>query len=204
MEDVLDLYEEAYDAKRLVICFDEKLYQLVRHTQEPIQASPRHCRREDYEYTREGTCNIFVLVEPKGGKRRVKVTARRTKKDFAECIREMVDVHYAGAEKIRLVLDNLNTHRLCTLYEYFSPSEARRIIKKIEVHYTPKHGSWLNMAEIEISALVRQSLKRRLENAESVARELDIVVEERNRLEKKIHWAFLTEQARVKLAKIYC
>jgi len=130
MEDVLDLYEEAYDAKRPVVCFDEKPYQLVGHALEPIKASPRHSRREDHEYVRKGTCNIFVLVDPKGGKRQVKVTARRTKKDFAECIREMVDVHYAEAEKIRLVLDNLNTHRLSNLYEYFSPSEARRMIKK--------------------------------------------------------------------------
>lgn len=204
MEDILDLYEEAYDARNPVVCFDEKPYQLIGQALEPIKVSTGHPRREDCEYIREGTCNIFVLVEPKGGKRQVKVTERRTKQDFAECIREIVDVYYAGAEKIRLVLDNLNTHRLSSLYETFAPAEARRIIKKLELHYTPKHGSWLNMAEIEISALVQQSLKRRLSNLEAVTRELEAVVRERNRLEKKIYWAFSTEQARVKLARLYC
>lgn len=204
MEDILDLYEEAYDARKPVVCFDEKPYQLIGQALEPIKASAGHPRREDYEYIKEGTCNIFVLVEPKGGKRQVKVTGRRTKKDFAECIREIADVHYAEAEKIRLVLDNLNTHRLSSLYETFSPAEARRIIKRLELHYTPKHGSWLNMAEIEISALVQQSLKRRLGSREVVARELEAVVRERNSLEKKIHWAFSTEQARVKLSRLYC
>jgi hypothetical protein len=204
MEDLLDLYEEAYDVKRPVICFDEKPYQLIENALDPIKASPGTLRREDYEYTREGTCNIFVFVDPKGGKRQIKVTERRTKQDFAECIREMVDVHYAGADKIRLVLDNLNTHRLNSLYETFSPSEARRIIKKLELHYTPKHGSWLNMAEIEISALVQQSLKRRLGNIETVTKELEAVVKERNRLEKRIYWTFSTEQARIKLSKLYC
>jgi len=170
----LDLYEESYDARKPVVCFDEKPYQLIDHALDPIKASPGHRKREDYEYKRRGTCNIFVSVEPKGGKRQVKVTERRTKVDFAYFIREMIDVHYADAEKVRLVLDNLNTHRLSSLYEAFTPEEARRIIKKVEIHYTPKHGSWLNMAEIEISALAQQSLKRRLRNIESVAKELGI------------------------------
>lgn len=203
MEDLLDLYEEPYDAKRPVVCFDEKPYQLIDHALDPIEASPGRRKREDYEYKRRGTCNIFVSVEPKGGKRQVKVTERRTKEDFAHFIREMIDVHYAGVEKVRLVLDNLNTHRLSSLYEAFTPEEARRIIKKIELHYTPKHGSWLNMAEIEISALAQQSLKRRLGSIGSVANELKILVEERNRLERKIHWSFSTERARVKLSRLY-
>jgi hypothetical protein len=203
MEDILDLYEEPYDAKRPVICFDEKPYQLLDHSLEPIKAFPGQIRREDYEYVRQGTCNIFVWVDPKSGRRQAKVTDRRTKRDFAEYIREMVDEHFVGVEKIRLVMDNLNIHRLSHLYEFFPPEEARRLIKRIEVHYTPKHGSWLNMAEIEISALTQQSLRRRLGSVEHLSRELGAIVNERNRLERKITWGFSTEQARVKLARIY-
>lgn len=203
MEDLLDLYEEPYDARNPVVCFDEKPYQLIEHALDPIKASPGHQKREDYEYKRRGACNIFVSVEPKGGKRWVKVTERRTKRDFAHFIREIVDLHYPEAEKVRLVLDNLNTHRLSSLYEAFTPEEARRIIKKIELHYTPKHGSWLNMAEIEISVLAQQSLKRRLRGIEEVARGLKVLVEERNRREKRIYWSFSTEQARVKLSRLY-
>lgn len=203
MEDLLDLYEEPYDARNPVVCFDEKPYQLIEHALDPIKASPGHQKREDYEYKRRGACNIFVSVEPKGGKRWVKVTERRTKRDFAHFIREIVDLHYPEAEKVRLVLDNLNTHRLSSLYEAFTPEEARRMIKKIELHYPPKHGSWLNMAEIEISVLAQQSLKRRLRGIEEVARGLKVLVEERNRREKRIYWSFSTEQARVKLSRLY-
>jgi len=200
----LDLYGEPYDERRPIVCFDEKPYQLVGHTLQPINAAPGRPRKEDHEYVRQGTCNIFVMVDPKGGCRHVKVTERRTKKDFAECIQELVDVHFAHADKIKLVMDNLNTHRLSSLYEHFSPQEARRIIKKLELHYTPKHGSWLNMAEIEISALTQQCLRRRLASIESVTRELKIAVAARNQQKKRIHWGFSTEEARVKLSKIYC
>ena len=160
MEDILDLYEEAHEDQRPVVCFDEKPYQLLGHVFQPIAATPGHTRKEDHEYVRHGTCNIFVMVSPKAGERYVKVTERRTKSDFAYCIRDLVDIHFPRAEQIRLVMDNLSTHKLSSLYEAFSPHEARRIIKKLEVHYTPKHASWLNMAEIEISALTQQCLRR--------------------------------------------
>jgi len=200
MEDVLDLYEEPLDEKNPVVCFDESPVQLVDDVMAPIPAAPGRVRREDYEYERKGTSNLFVFLQPLGGWREVKVTDQRTKKDFAECMKDLVDKHFPDAEKIRLVMDNLNTHRLANLYE---PAEARRIIKKIEVHHTPKHASWLNMAEIEISVLGGQCLKRRISSKEVLERETAAYVSERNARGAKVLWGFSVQDARTKMKRVY-
>jgi len=203
MEDVLDLYEEPLDEKNPVVCFDESPVQLVDDVMAPIPAAPGRVRREDYEYERKGTSNLFVFLQPLGGWREVKVTDQRTKKDFAECMKDLVDKHFPDAEKIRLVMDNLNTHRLANLYEAFEPAEARRIIKKIEVHHTPKHASWLNMAEIEISVLGGQCLKRRISSKEVLERETAAYVSERNARGAKVLWGFSVQDARTKMKRVY-
>jgi hypothetical protein len=203
MEDVLDLYEEPLDEKNPVVCFDESPVQLVDDVMAPIPAARGRARREDYEYERKGTSNLFVFLQPLGGWREVKVTDQRTKKDFAECMKDLVDKHFPDAEKIRLVMDNLNTHRLANLYEAFEPAEARRIIKKIEVHHTPKHASWLNMAEIEISVLGRQCLKRRISSKEVLERETAAYVSERNARGAKVLWGFSVQDARTKMMRVY-
>jgi len=203
MEDVLDLYEEPLDEKNPVVCFDESPVQLVDDVMAPIPAAPGRVRREDYEYERKGTSNLFVFLQPLGGWREVKVTDQRTKKDFAECMKDLVDKHFPDAEKIRLVMDNLNTHRLANLYEAFEPAEARRIIKKIEVHHTPKHASWLNMAEIEISVLGGQCLKRRISSKEVLERETAAYVSERNARGAKVLWGFSVQYARTKMRRVY-
>lgn len=203
MEDVLDLYEEPFDEKRPVVCFDESPVQLVNDVIVPIPADLGRPKREDYEYERNGTSNLFVFLQPLGGWREVKVTDQRTKKDFAECMKDLVDKHFPEAEKIRLVMDNLNTHRLANLYEAFEPEEARRIIKKIEVHHTPKHASWLNMAEIEISVLGGQCLKRRIGSKGALERETAAYVSERNAKRAKVVWGFSVRDARVKMKRIY-
>jgi len=168
MEDVLGVYHRPYDARRPVVCFDEKSKQLVAETRTPIPARGGEPQRDDYEYSRNGTANIFMIVEPLRGWRHVSVTARRTKVDFAHQVRELVDVHYPRAERITLVMDNLNTHGMASLYAAFEPAEARRLVERIEVVHTPKHGSWLNMAECELSAMERQATGRRVADRETL------------------------------------
>ena len=167
MEDVLELYAEPYDPQRPVVCFDETSTQLLADARPPIPAAPGQPRREDYEYRRQGTCNLFLACEPLAGWRQVAVTERRTMQDFAQQMRWLVDEAYPEADLVRVVLDNLNTHRIASLYETFLAAEARRIAKRLEFHYTPKHGSWLNMAEIEFSVLSRSCLGQRLPDATS-------------------------------------
>jgi hypothetical protein len=186
MEDVLDLYESEYDPKNPVVCVDEQPYQLLAQIVEPIEMKAEmsrktdengkkilNVRKEDYEYEREGTCNIFMITEPMGDFRDAKSTKRRTKKDFALLLKDISDIYYPEAEKIRLIEDNLNTHNLKVLYETFPPEEARRIAKRFEMHYTPKHGSWLNIAEIELSVMTRQCTDRRIPDMETLQNELD-------------------------------
>ena len=203
MEDVLDLYEEPYDPKKPVVCFDETPVQMLDNVLAPIPVAPGRVRRQDYEYERKGTSNLFVFLQPLGGWREVKVTDQRTKKDFAECMKDLVDTHFPGAEKIRIVMDNLNTHRLANLYESFAPEEARRIIKRLEVHHTPKHASWLNMAEIEISVLGGQCLKKRIGSKEMLKRETTAYVASRNARQARVLWGFSVTSARIKMKRLY-
>lgn len=203
MEDVLDLYAEAYKAWQPVVCFDERPCQLVSDTLEPLPRKPGRAKRVDYGYERQGVCNAFMLLQPLAGWREVKVTQRRTKQDFAQVMRELVDVHFPHAEKIRVVLDNLNTHTPASLYEVFAPQEARRLLKKLEFHYTPKHASWLNMAEIEFSVMVGQCLKRRIGDQATLMVELSAYVQRRNAAKATICWQFDIQQARTKLGRLY-
>jgi DDE superfamily endonuclease len=203
MEDVIQTYLLPYDAKRPVVCFDEASKQLfgeVRERQLPQRG--KHAKT-DYEYERKGVSNQFMMCEPLRGWRHVKVTDRRTRRDYAECIRELVDVQYPNVEKILLVQDNLNTHSGGSLYDRFPPAEARRILDKIEFHYTPKHGSWLNMAETEIGIMNRQCLSRRLDCQSKLAKEVAVWETNRNIRECRIHWTFTLTVARQKLRKIY-
>jgi len=203
MEDVLDLYQEPFDPLRPVVCFDEVPYQLIGETRTPLPAKPGQRRRIDYEYRRCGTANLFMLVQPLNGWRHVDVTERRTNVDFAQQMRELADVHFPDAEKIRVVLDNLSTHTGAALYEAFEPGEARRILRKLEFHYTPKHGSWLNMAEIEISVLGRQCLNRRIDSPERLRTETHKWETDRNRDGTRTNWRFTVSDARVKLQRLY-
>ena len=203
MEDVLDVYARPYDPKRPVVCVDECSKELRSTPRGNVPIGPRHPKREDYEYARHGTANLFLSVEPLSGWRRVRVTERRTSVDFAEELRLLVDLDYADAEQIVLVTDNLNTHTPACLYEAFSPSEARRIASRIEWHYTPEHGSWLNMAETELSVLSRQCLSQRIETAPALEAEVVAWQEERNASVAKIHWQFTTADARTKLRRLY-
>ena len=204
MEDVLDLYHEEYDRERPVVCFDESSKQLTDDVRPPIKAAPGRVERFDTEYQRNGTRNLFMFCEPKGGWRHVEVTGRRTAVDFAQQMKWLVDEAYPEATVIRLVLDNLNTHKLGSLYEAFEPSEARRIAKGLEFHYTPIHGSWLNMAEIEFSVFSRQCLNRRRVGDEALLRrELTALESERNGAGAVIDWRFSTQDARSKLQHIY-
>ena len=203
MENVLAVYHRPYDEKRPVVCFDEKSKQLVGEVCKPIAARPGEVERCDCEYVRNGTANLFMMVEPLGGWRQVNVTARRTKVDFAMQMKELVDVHYPDAEKITLVMDNLNTHRLSCLYEAFAPDEARRLIEKIEVIHTPKHGSWLNMAECELSVLEKQALGERVENEAMLREGIAIWNADRNTRCKGIDWQFTTPDARINLKRLY-
>ncbi len=203
MEDVLDVYKRPYDPKRPMVCLDETSKQLVGETRTPVLASPGQEARYDYEYKRNGVANLFMMYEPLGGKRRVKVTERRTKPDWAKCVREMVDEMYPQAERVVLVMDNLNTHTPASLYETFPPAEAKRIADRLEIHYTPKHGSWLDMAEIELGILGRQCLARRIDNAEQLKREVAAWETDRNAAEAKADWQFTTTNARIKLKRLY-
>jgi hypothetical protein len=203
MEDVLDLYAEPPDPLRPRLCFDELSYQLVSEARAPVPAAPGRPARVDYEYRREGTCNLFLLARPEAGWRHVEVTDRRTHRDFAEQMRFAVDVLFPEAELLRIVLDNLNTHTPAALYAAFPPEEARRIAREIEFHYTPKHGSWLNMAEVELSVLSGQCLDRRLPDTDTARREVATWEAERNAARATIDWRFTTADARLKLHDLY-
>jgi transposase len=203
MENVLAVYRRPYDADHPVVCFDEKSKQLVGEVAVAIPAARGRVECHDYEYVRNGTANLFMLVEPLRGWRCVDVTSRRTKLDFARQMKQLVDVHYAKASKITLVMDNLNTHRLSCLYEAFTPQEARRIIEKIEVVHTPKHGSWLNMAECELSVLEKQCLGERIGDEATLREGVSIWNEDRNGRSRKIDWQFKTADARIKLRRLY-
>jgi hypothetical protein len=203
MEDVLDVYKRSYDPKRPMVCFDERPKQLVGEMRKPIPVAPGKPARYDYEYKRNGVANLFIMSEPLAGKRQVEVTDRRTKKDWAWCMRELVDKIYPQADSIVLVMDNLNTHKKASLYEAFQPAEAKRIADKLEIHHTPKHGSWLNMAEIEISVLGRQCLAERMENASRLETEATAWAESRNAKDAKVNWQFTTADVRIKLKKLY-
>ena len=203
MEDVIAVYQLPYDPQYPVVCFDEACKQLFGEVRPPQPARPGRPARQDYEYERKGVCHQLVLCEPLTGWRHVRVTERRTRRDYAECLRELVDVYYPGAAKVRLVQDNLNTHDGASLYEAFAPEVARRLLDRIEFHYTPKHGSWLNMAETEINILKSQCLDRRLGTQARLADEVAAWVARRNAEKAKIHWTFTLAVARQKLRKLY-
>jgi hypothetical protein len=203
MEDVLDLYAEPYDARRPQVCFDESPVQLVSETRHPLPLQPGRPACYDYEYKREGTANLFLFVQPLVGWRQVNVTAQRTKQDFAQQMRLLVDVYFPEAEVIRLVVDNLNTHTPAALYETFAPDEARRITRRLGFYYTPKHGSWLNMAECEFAVLATQCLDRRIPDVKTLVQEISAWQAKRNQHHTKVNWQFGTDLARVKLKRLY-
>lgn len=202
MEDVLDLYAEPHDPQRPVVCFDEKPYQLLADVNPGLPAAPGRVRREDYEYERKGTCNLFIAFEPHTGQRLIEVTQRRGSPEFAQQMRALVGRH-PDARVVRVVLDNLSTHSPAALYQSLPPHEARELTRRLEFHYTPRHGSWLNMAEVEWSALERQCLKRRVENTEALQHEVNAWQTERNGRAVTVNWRFRTDDARVKLARLY-
>jgi len=203
MEDVLDVYHLPYDPEYPVVCMDESCKQLIGEVREPIPCAPGCPTRLDDEYVRNGVAEIFMEVEPLAGKRHVEVTERRTGKDWARQIKQMLDDRYSGATKVRLVIDNLNTHNIASLYETFEPQEARCLAERLEFHYTPKHGSWLNMAEIELSVLKGQCLDRRIADMTTMRAEVAAWESDRNNSTKKIDWQFTTSDARVKLKRLY-
>lgn len=203
MEDVLDVYKQPYDPLYPQVCFDECSKQLVLETRLPLPLEPGQAARYDYEYERNGVCNLFMFSEPLAGWRHVEVTQHRTSIDYAHQMKYLVDERYPNAIKIRLVHDQLNTHVPASLYKAFPPAEAKRILDKLEIHYTPKHGSWLNMAEIELSVLSRQCLDRRIPDQETLQREVAAWEERRNRQSRTIDWRFTTDDARIKLKRLY-
>jgi len=203
MEDVLDVYHRPYDEKRPLVCIDEASRQLIGEVARPIPAQPGQPERFDYEYVRNGTANLFMVFEPLLGWRHVEVTERRTAKDFAEVLRWLVEDVHDDAEKVVLVVDNLNTHKPASLYEAFPPEQARRIAERLEWHYTPKHGSWLNMAEVELSVLERQALGGRIESQTRMAEGTGAWEEDRNERGVAVKWRFTTADARIKLHKLY-
>ncbi len=203
MEDVLEVYRRPYNHKKPVVCMDEMNKQCIKEVRKPIQPSPGTPERYDSEYERNGSVNIFLSNEPLKGLRFTKVTDRRTKLDWAYFIKEMVDNQYRDADVIVLIMDNLNTHSPGSLYEAFDPKEARRLLEKLEIHHTPKHGSWLNVAEIELSVLSRQCLNRRIPDKEVYEREVRRWTETRNTLEIGVDWHFTTKDARIKLKRLY-
>lgn len=203
MEEVLDTYAQPYDPREPKVCFDETSKQLIAETRLPLSTQPGQVARHDYEYRRNGTRNLFLFFEPLRGWRHVEVTEQRTQHDFARCMQWLVDVAYPEALRIHLVLDNLNIHRLAALYATFTPEEARRIARKLVFHYTPKHGSWLNMAEIEFSVFARVCLDRRIPDESTLKREVLALETERNARQAAIDWQFFTADARVKLKRLY-
>src|SRR5215210_2938755 len=203
MEDVLEVYHRPYDPRFPQVCMDETSKQLVGETRTPLPMTAGRPARIDYEYERHGVRNLFLFVEPLAGQRLVRVTERRTKRDWAEAMRELLEVHYPTAERIVLVLDNLNTHVGSALYETFPPAVARRLLDRLELHYTPPHGSWLNMAEIELSVLSRQCLDRRIPDAGTLITEVAAWEAERNAMHATVQWRFTTADARIKLKNLY-
>lgn len=203
MEDVLEVYRRPYNPKFPVVCLDEASKQLIGEVESANPPAPGKPARIDYEYERKGTCNLFMMCEPLRGWRHVKVTERRTRKDWAFCIKELLDQHYPDAEKVVLIEDNLNTHNGASLYEAFPPEEARRLLDRLECHSTPKHGSWLDMAETELSILHRQCLDRRIDNAAEVGQQVWAWEADRNQRQCRIHWTFTVVAARIKLNKLY-
>ena len=203
MEDVLDVYARAYDPARPVVCLDEKSKELHDQMREPLPLEPGQVRREDSEYVRNGTANLFLWVEPLAGRRGVCVSDRRCATDFARVLRHLADAEYAGAQKIVLVVDNLNTHGPQSLYETFAPQEAHRLAHRFEWHYTPEHGSWLNIAECELSVLARQCLNRRIPAKETLEQEVAAWEKQRNETAATVRWQFTTADARIKLRRLY-
>ena len=203
MEDIIEVYHRPYDPLVPVICMDESNKKLVSHTREPLPLAPGKPLRVDDEYVRHGVADIFMAVEPMGGNRVVSITERRTRIDWAVFMREVMDNHYPDADKIVLVMDNLNTHGIASFYEAFSAEEACRLASRLEVHYTPKHGSWLNLAEVELSALVGQCLDRRIGDIGTMRKEVAAWERDRNNKGVDITWRFTTEEARVKLRRLY-
>jgi hypothetical protein len=203
MEEVLDVYHRPFDPKRPLVCLDEASKQLIGEVAKPVPAEPGRPERIDYEYTRHGTANLFLISEPLAGWRHVEVTERRTAKDLAEVVRWLVEEVHPDAEKVVLVMDNLNTHKLASLYEALEPERARRIAERLEIHHTPKHGSWLNMAEIELSVLARQCLDRRIGTRGELRREVAAWEGQRNEKGFVIQWQFTTADARIKLRRLY-
>lgn len=203
MESVLEVYQRSYHDDFPVVCLDEAMKQLVKETIEPVAAKPGQPQRVDYKYERNGTANLFMLCEPMTGWRHVKVTPQRTAIDYAHLLKDLVDLHYRDVLLITVVQDNLNTHSPASLYKAFEPQEARRILNRIEFCYTPKHGSWLNMAEIELSVLARQCLDRRIADFERLTAEVAAWQEARNQEQTWIDWRFTTEDARIKLKRLY-
>jgi hypothetical protein len=203
MEDVLDVYQRPLDPRRPVVCMDETSKQLVAETRIPAPTRPGQARRIDYEYERKGTADVFMFTEPLRGWRWAPVTERRTRIDWALKVRDLVDVHYPEAMRILLVMDNLNTHSIASLYEAFQPEEARRLAKKLEIHFTPKHGSWLNVAEIELKALTVQCMNRRIPTIDILRREVGAWERDRNRTVVGVDWQFTNSKARIKLKHLY-
>ncbi len=203
MEDVLDLYEEPYDPKCPVVCFDEMPYQMVAEKRTPVPAKPGRVVRYDYEYERRGMVNVFAFFEPKSRWRHLDVNERRTAVDFAHAMRRLADEHYPEAEKVRVVLDNLNTHTPASLYKAFEPEEARRLLRRLEFHHTPKHASWLNQVEIDLSVLCRQCLSRRIPDESTLKKESGAWQSERNKKEATVSWRFSAPDAREKLKRLY-
>jgi uncharacterized small protein (DUF1192 family) len=203
MEDILEVYQRPYDRQRPLVCLDESSKQLIAETRVPIAAKPGQPGRHDYEYRRNGTANLFMMFAPLEGWRHVKVTDRHTAVDYAQVLKELSDTHFPGSAKIVLVQDNLNTHKPASLYEAFPPAEARRLVERFEWHYTPKHGSWLDMAESELSVLSSQCLERRIPDQRVLKEEVEAWEADRNRKHAKADWQFTTADARVKLKRLY-
>ena len=203
MEDVLEVYHRPQNAQRPLVCFDEGSKQQTQEVRTPLPTQVGSIAKYDYEYERNGTSNLFMFFAPLEAWRHIKVTERRTMIDFAHCMRDLVDVHFPDAETIVVVMDNLNTHKMGALYEAFEPAEARRIMDKLEIHYTPKHGSWLNMAEIELSVLHRQCLKARIPDQPTLIAQTQAWQDDRNHQQRTVHWQFTTDDARIKLHRLY-
>jgi hypothetical protein len=203
MEEVIDLYHQPHDPEVPLVCLDEQPRQLIRESRTVIPAAPGRPAREDFEYERAGTVNLFLVVEPLAGWRHVEVTERRTAVDWAHQIRWLLDVRYPRAKRVRLVLDNLNTHKIASLYEAFEPEEARRLARRLELHHTPKHGSWLNIAEPELSALSHQCLDRRMPDVATLRSEVAAWEEDLNHRQRGVDWRFTTTDARIKLKRLY-
>jgi hypothetical protein len=203
MEDVLEVYARPHDPQAPVVCMDEKPYQLLGHARDPIPATPGHDRREDSEYIRCGTCSIFVWAEPLAGRRHVIARQQRTRIDWAHEVDHLLNVDYPDVERVVLVMDNLNTHTIGSLYEAFEPAKARALAERLEIHHTPRHGSWLNIAEIELSALTRQCLDRRIDNIDVLNAELAAWQNATNTDQRQVQWHFTTSDARIRLRHLY-